>query len=323
MKSIVRSKYGSTETLRLTDVPKPTPGSGDVLVEMRASSVNMADVDYMRGHPWMARLGTGLRTPRNTRLGLDVAGVVTAVGESVTRFRPGDEVIGDLTVHGYGAFAEFVCAPENAFMPKPTGLSFAEAATVPQAAVMALQGLRGKRRVQPGHKVLVNGAGGNIGPFAVQIAKAFGAEVTAVDHTGKLDMLRAIGADHVVDYTAKDYAKTGNRYDWILDVAPFRSIFASRRALTRDGTYVMVPATIKQLFQGLIVGPLLSLRGDQKLGMHMWKVFDHDDVTFLAELLQEGKLTPVIDKTYPLDDVIEAIRYQQSGRVLGKLVITM
>ncbi|MCJ7709917.1 MAG: NAD(P)-dependent alcohol dehydrogenase, partial [Chloroflexi bacterium] len=195
MKAIVRYQYGSPDVLQLQDIDKPVVKDDEVLVRVHAAGVNMADVDYLRGQPAVARLITGLRRPRNRGLGLDVAGQVEGVGKSVTRFQPGDEVFGDLTEHGFGAFAEYVCAPEDAFALKPPNLTFEEAATVPQAAVMALQGLRGTRPIEPGQKVLINGAGGNVGPFAVQIAKSFGAEVTGVDSTGKLDMLRSIGAD--------------------------------------------------------------------------------------------------------------------------------
>jgi NADPH:quinone reductase-like Zn-dependent oxidoreductase len=323
MKAIVRDGYGSPNVLRLEEVAKPTPKDNEVLVRVLASSVNMADVDYLLGRPRMARMATGLGKPKNTGLGLDLAGQVDAVGENVTRFRPGDDVIGDLTEHGFGAFAEYVCAPEKAFAPMPAGLTFEEAATVPQAAVMALQGLRGKRRIQPGHKVLINGAGGNVGPFAVQIAKVFGAEVTGIDSTDKLDMLRSIGADHIIDYREEDYTKAGKRYDWVLDVASHRSVLAARRALGPNGVYVMVPGSMSGVFQAMVLGPLISMADNRKMGMLMWKPFDESDVAFLTELLETGKVTPVIDKTYSLKELPEALQYQSEGRTRGKIVITM
>jgi NADPH:quinone reductase-like Zn-dependent oxidoreductase len=283
----------------------------------------MADVDYLLGRPKIARLGTGPRKPRNSGLGLDLAGEVEAVGKNVTGFQPGNEVFGDLTEHGFGAFAEYACAPESAFAIKPSGTTFEEAAAVPQAAVMALQGLRGKRPIQPGDKVLINGAGGNVGPFAVQIAKSFGAEVTGVDRTEKLGMLRSIGADHVIDYTQEDYAKTGQRYDRILDVAAYRSIFASKRALRPKGVYVMIPGSITQLVQAMLVGPLISVAGRHKMGMMMWKPFKDEDVAFVKRLIETGELAPVIDRTYPLSEVPQALRYQQDGHTRGKIVITM
>jgi len=323
MKAIVRSKYGSPDVLELREVAKPAPEDNEVLVRVHASSVNMADVDYLLGRPKIARLGTGPRKPRNSGLGLDLAGEVQAVGENVTRFQPGDEVFGDLTEHGFGAFADYACAPESAFAIKPSGTTFEEAAAVPQAAVMALQGLRGKRPIQPGDKVLINGAGGNVGPFAVQIAKSFGAEVTGVDSTDKLELLRAIGVDHVIDYTQEDYANTGQRYDRILDVAAHRSIFASKRALRPKGVYVMIPGSTTQLVQAMLVGPLISVAGRHKMGMMMWKPFEAEDVAFVTKLIEAGKLTPVIDRTYPLSEVPQALRYQQEGHTRGKIVITM
>ncbi len=323
MKAIVRDKYGSPDVLQLKEVAKPVPEDSEVLVQVHASSVNMADVDYLLGRPNIARLGTGLRKPKNSGLGLDVAGQVERVGKNVTRFQPSDQVFGDLTEYGYGAFAEYACAPEDAFALKPANLTFEEAATVPQAAVMALQGLRDKRRIQPGDKVLINGAGGNVGPFAVQIAKSFGAEVTGVDHTNKLDMLHSIGADHVIDYTEEDYTQSGQRYDWILDVAAYRSIFESKRALRPRGVYVMVPASMARMFQAMVLGPLISVAGSHKMGTMMWKPFNLKDVVFLKELLEAGKVTPVIDRRYPLTGVPEALRYQQEGHARGKVVITM
>jgi NADPH:quinone reductase-like Zn-dependent oxidoreductase len=323
MRAIFRSGYGSPDVLELRDVPKPLIEDNEVLVRVRAAGVNMADVDYLRGRPPVARLGTGLRRPKNSGLGLDVAGQVEAVGRNVTRFAPDDEVFGDLTEHGYGAFAEYACAPEAAFALKPTGMTFEEAATVPQAGVMALQGLYSKRRIRPGDKVLINGAAGNVGPFAVQIAKSFGAEVTGVDSTAKLGMLRSIGADHTIDYTKEDYTMNGQRYDRILDVAAYRSILDSRRALSPEGVYVMIPASIAEMFEGMVLGPLISITGRQKMGTMMWKPFKTEDVAFLTDLIETGKITPVIDRTYPLSEVPEALRYQEEGRARGKIVITV
>lgn len=323
MKAIVRSEYGSPDVLELAEIAKPVPGEDELLVRVHASSVNMADVDYMLGRPSIARLGTGFRKPRNRLLGLDLAGVVEEVGRNVKGLQPGDEVLGDLTEHGYGAFAEYACAAEGAFALKPAGLTFEEAATVPQAAVMALQGMRAKQRIQIGQKVLINGAGGNVGPFAVQIAKSFGAEVTGVDSTPKLDMLRSIGTDHVIDYTEVDYTKTGHRYDRIFDLAAFRSIFESKRALSPKGIYIMVPGTTRGMFQSMFLAPLVSMAGAQKVGMLMWKPFETEDVTFLRQLLESGHIKPVIDRRYPLSEVPEALRYQEEGRTRGKIVITV
>jgi len=323
MKAIVRSEYGSPDVLELKDIDKPVVKDDEVLVRVHAAGVNMADVDYLLGRPDSARLITGLRKPRNRALGLDVAGQVEAVGKGVTRFRPDDEVFGDLTEYGYGAFAEYACAPEDAFALKPANLTFEEAATVPQAGVMALQGLRGKRPIQPGHKVLINGAGGNVGPFAVQIAKAFGAEVTGVDSARKLDMLRSIGADHVIDYTQEDVTQSGRRYDRILDVAAYRSIFEWKRALPPKGVYVVVPNSVAGMFQAAFLGPLISIAGGRKMGIQMGQPFGKQDVAFLTELIETGKVTPVIDRRYPLSEVPEALRYQEGGHPPGKLVITV
>jgi len=323
MKAIVRSEYGSPDVLELLDIDKPVAEDHEVLVRVHAAGVNMADVDYMLGRPGSARLITGLRRPRNRGLGLDVAGQVQAVGKNVTRFRPGDEVFGDLTEYGYGAFAEYACAREDAFAPKPTNLTFEEAATVPQAGVMALQGLRSKRSIRPGHKVLINGAGGNVGPFAVQIAKSFGAEVTGVDSTEKLDMLRSLGSDHVIDYTREDVILGGQRYDRILDVAAFRSILDWKPALRSRGVYVVVPNSMAGMFKALVIGPLISIAGSRKMGIQMGQPFAKDDVAFLTQLIEAGKVTPVIDRRYSIGEVSEALRYQAEGHPLGKIVITV
>jgi len=323
IKTIVRSEYGPPDVLQFEDVAKPVPKDDEVLVRVHASSVNMADVDYLLGRPKFARLGTGLRVPKNRGLGLDVAGVVEAVAGSATRFRPGDEVFGDLTEHGFGAFAEYACASEDAFAPKPNGLTFEEAAAVPQAGVLALQGVRSKRPIQSGQHVLINGAGGNIGPFAVQIAKSFGAEVTGVDSADKLDLLRSIGADHVIDYADVDYTRTGQQYDRILDVAAHRPIRESRRALGPNGVYIAIPGSVAGVLRASVVGPLTSMVGSRTMGMHMWKPFDQQDVAVLTRLLESGEVVPVIDRTYPLSEVRDALTYQDEGRARGKVVITV
>lgn len=324
MKAIVRRQYGSPDVLELREVEKPVVKDGAVLVRVRAASLNSGDLESLYGRPLIARLGTGLRKPWNRGLGVDVAGHVEAVGKDVTHLRPGDEVFGDLTQHGLGAFAEYVCAPERAFALKPDRMTFEEAASVPQSGVLALQGLRGKRPIEPGNKVLINGAGGNVGPFAVQIAKHFGAEVTGVDSPGKLDMLRSIGADHVIDHTREDFTRTGQRYDLILDVAARRSIFDCRRALRPEGAYVLLGGSTGPVLQAAFLGPLLSMSGSRKMGvMWWWRAFKQDDVAFLKELIEAGSVAPVIDRRYPLSGVPDALRYLEAGRFRGKVVIVV
>ena len=324
MKAIVRTTYGSPDVLELAEIDKPGVTDGSVLVHVRAASLNAADLDYLYGKPLLTRMGTGLRAPRNRGLGLDVAGEVEAVGTNVTAFKPGDAVFGDLTAFGYGAFAEYACAPERAWATKPAGMTFEEAATIPQAAILALQGLRGRgRQVEAGHRVLVNGASGNVGPFAVQIAKARGAHVTGVCSTAKMEMVCALGADEVIDYSREDYTRSGRRWDWIVDVIGNRSIFEIRRALKPGGVHVMVGGPTGRILQALVVGPVITLAGSRKMGLMLWwKVFDKDDVASLVELIDAGRIVPVIDRRYPLDEVPDALRYLKAGRARGKVVIT-
>ena len=323
MKAIVRSSYGSPDVLELEDVDTPVAIGDGVLVRIRAASLNQGDLDYLYGRPFLTRMGTGLRKPRHRGVGFDVAASVEAVGTKVTRFKPGDEVFADLTQFGWGAFAEYACAPQRAWALKPGRLTFEEAATVPQAAIMALQGLRGRRRIEPGHRVLVNGASGSMGPFAVQIAKSFGAEVTAVDSGEKLEMIRSIGADHVVDYTQEDYTRSGQRYDWIVDVVGNRSILECRRALKPEGVYVMVGGSMRRIVGCLLLGPLISMAGKRKMGFLWWKPFRKKDVAVLTELIESGQVIPVIDRRYSLREVPEALRYLEAGDAKGKVVITV
>jgi len=324
MKAIVRDRYGSPAVLALKEVGKPIVKEQDVLVRVRAASLNADDLEYLYGRSLFTRMAVGLRMPRIHGLGVDVAGQVEAVGKDVTSFQEGDEVFGNMTVHGLGAYAEYVCAPARAFALKPARLTFEEAATIPQSAILALQGLRGKRHVQPGDHVLINGAGGNVGPFAVQIAKHFGAEVTGVDSTDKLDMVRSVGADHVIDYTREDVIRTGQRYDLILDVVARRSMWEWKRALKPAGAYVMLGASTRLLLQGTFLGPLISLAGSMKMAvMWWWKPFKLEDVAFLKELVEAGSLAPVIDRRYPLSGVPEALRYLEEGKARGKVVITV
>lgn len=324
MKAIVRSVYGSPDVLELAEVALPTVAADGVLVRVRAASLNAADLDYLYGRPFLTKLGTGLRSPRNRGLGLDAAGVVEAVGAEVTRFAPGDAVFGDLTQYGYGAFAEYACAPERAWQPMPGGMTFEGAATIPQAAILALQSLQGRRRIGPGDRVLVNGASGNVGPFAVQIAKAFGARVTGVCRTDKVDFVRGLGVDDVLDYTRDDYTRMGRRWDWIVDVAGNRSILEIRHALKPRGVYRMVGGPTTRIFGALVLGPLVSLAGSRSMGLAMnWQPFKPSDVAILTGLIEAGTLTPVIDRTYPLSEVPDALRYLDEGRARGKIVITI
>jgi NADPH:quinone reductase-like Zn-dependent oxidoreductase len=324
VKAIVRDRYGSPDVLTLVEIEKPIVRDQDVLVRVRAASLNADDLEYLYGKSPFTRIATGLRKPRIRGLGVDVAGQVEAVGKNVTAFREGDEVFGNMTVYGLGAYAEYVHAPALAFALKPARLTFEEAATIPQSAVLALQGLRGKRHIRPGDKVLINGAGGNVGPFAVQIAKHFGAEVTGVDSLDKLNMVRSVGADHVIDYTREDVIRKGQRYDLILDVVARRSMWEWRRALKPAGAYVMLGASTRLLLQGTFLGPLISLMGSKKMAvMWWWKPFKQEDVAYLKELIEAGSVAPVIDRRYPLSGVPDALWYLEEGKARGKVVITV
>lgn len=322
MKAIVITKYGGPEVLQYTDVEIPSPNDNEVLVKVHAASLNASDFEVMRG-AWTARLGGPLRT-KHKILGTDIAGTIEAVGRNVTKFQLGDEVLGDLLYpNGYGAFAEYACALENVLAPKPASMTFEQASTYPEAALIAIQSLRGKREIQPGEKVLINGAGGGMGTFGIQIAKYYGAEVTGVDSELKLEMMKSIGADHVLDYKETDFTKTGARYDMILDTVANRSLRSYRRALNSNGLLVIVGGNRRALFRALILGPLVSRMGDRSYGVNP---FDRDhmiDYEFLGELFEAGRVVPVIDKTYPLSEVPEALKYLEDGLTLGKVVITI
>jgi NADPH:quinone reductase-like Zn-dependent oxidoreductase len=326
MQAAIRDRYGSPDVVRLAEIDRPTPADDQVLVRVRAASVNRADLDGLTPRPNFTRLFIGLRAPRNHRVGIDVAGVVEAVGAAVTRFKPGDEVFADLFGRDQGAFAEYVCAPEKSFELMPAGMSFEDAATLPHSAILAVQGLRLRdgRTVQPGDQVLIDGASGNVGPFAVQIAKSFGAEVTGVCSAAKMDFVRSLGADHVLDYTKVDYTKTGERYDWIVDTDSHHPILGIRRALRPNGVYVTLGGTALPIFAALLVGAVISKATDKWMGLLIWwKPFKVEDVDTLKTLIAAGKVKPVIDRRFPLSEVVEALRYVDEGRASGKVVITV
>ena len=321
MKAIVYDNYGSPDVLRCEDIEKPTAGANEVLVNVRAASVNPLDWHFMRGSPYGLRMMAGLRKPKVRRLGADVAGHVEAIGRNVTQFNPGDEVFGTCR----GAFAEYACASEQAVAAKPGNLTFEQAASVPVAAITALQALRDKGRIQPGQKVLINGAAGGVGTFAVQIARSFGADVTGVCSTKNVDMVRSIGADHVCDYIKEDFTKSGKQYDLIVDCVGNHSLPAYRRVLTPRGTYVVVGGP-----PGRWIGPLalviktqlLSPFVSQKLATIMANL-RQADLASMRQLIEAGKVTPVIDRRYGLTEVPEAIRYLEEGHARGKVVITV
>jgi NADPH:quinone reductase-like Zn-dependent oxidoreductase len=318
MKAIVYTHYGSADVLQLGEIPTPSPADNEVLIKVFAASVNPLDWHLMRGSPYPFRLATGLRKPKVTRLGVDVAGIVEAVGRNVTQFKPADEVFGACR----GAFSEYACTAEDKLALKPANLSFDQAASVPVAGVSAFQALRDKGHIQQGHKVLVEGASGGVGTFAVQIAKSFGAEVTAVCSTRNVAQARAIGADHVIDYTQQDFAQSGQRYNLILAANAHHSVFDCRRALTHDGIYVMVGGVSAQILQALLLSPLLSLIGSRKMCFVRAKL-SKNDLLPLKALLETGRVVPVIDRRYPLNAVPEAIRYVEAGHAQGKVVITI
>lgn len=320
MRAIVRDRYGPPDVLRFEELAKPAPQDGEVLVRIRSSSINTADLEHLRGKPLIARVGTGLYRPRATIPGFDLAGEVESVGRGSTRFAPGDRVWADMFSSGSGAFAEYVCAPEMAFEPLPPGISFEHAATVPHSALLALQALRSRGPIRPGDAVLVNGAGGCVGPFAIQIARSCGAEVTGVDHGGKLELMRSVGADHVIDYNREDFAENARRYDLILDIAANRSVFAIKRSLTPTGAYVQIARTLSGFFQAAVFGALFG--GSRKMGVFMWVPNKAEDLAFLGRLIETGEIIPAIDRTYTLSQVPDAVRYLERGDALGKLVVT-
>lgn len=322
MKAVVYTQYGPPDVLQFKEVEKPTPKDDEVLIAVQAASANAADWHLLRGDPFLVRLMAGPLKPKNTILGADIAGRVEAVGKNVKQFQPGDEVFGDISECGWGGFAEYVCARENALVLKPASMTFEEAAAVPLAALTALQGLRDKGQIQPGQKVLINGASGGVGTFAVQIAKSFGAEVTGVCSTRNLDMVRSIGADHVIDYTQEDFTQNGQRYDLIMATNGYHSISDYARALSPKGIYVMTGGSGAQMFQAMLLGPWISMTGNKKMGNLLMKP-NNRDLVFLKELLEAGKIAPVIDRRYPLSEVAEAIRYLEEGHARGKVVITV
>jgi NADPH:quinone reductase-like Zn-dependent oxidoreductase len=323
MKAIVYTEYGPPdEVLELEEVEKPTPKEDEVLVKVHAASATFGDASGVRGEPFGVRLWLGLLKPKYKILGKDIAGRVEAVGGNVQQFQPGDEVFGDLGLSGWGGFAEYVSVPENALALKPANMTFEQAAATPESAVVALQGLRDKGQIQPGQKVLIVGASGGVGTFAVQIAKSFGAEVTGVCSTRNLDMVRSIGADHVIDYTQEDFTRNEQRYDLILAAGGYRSIFDYKRALSPMGTYVATGGAMAQIYQAMLLGSFISMTGSKKMGNLAMKP-NRDDLVFMKELLEAGKVVPVIDRRYPLSEVPEALRYYGEGHSQGKVVITV
>jgi NADPH:quinone reductase-like Zn-dependent oxidoreductase len=320
MKAITRTQYGPPDVLHFSEVAKPTPADGEVLIKICAASVNPLDLYMMRGAPLLRSL-PGQRTPKYKILGCDIAGRVEAVGKNVKQFQPGDEVFG-VTGFAGGGFAEYVCALEDKVALKPANHSFEDAAAVPVAALSALQGLRDKGRIQPGQKVLIDGASGGVGTFAIQIAKSFGAEVTAVCSTRNLDIARSLGADHVIDYSQENFTRSGLRYDLILGANAHHSVFAYRRSLTPDGIFVLVGGAVIRILQGVILAPLLSRMGRKKMCFFIANI-NQKDLLFLKDLLETGRVVPVIDKRYSLSDAAEALRYLEQRHAQGKVVLTV
>jgi len=323
MKGIAYHCYGSPDVLKLEDIEKPVAGDDQVLVKISAAAVNPLDFHYMHGTPYLMRLDSGIGTPKNTRLGVDFAGTIEAVGKNVKTFKPGDEVFGGRT----GAFGEYVAVrADRALVLKPANISFEQAASVPVAAITALQALRDKGRIQAGQKVLINGASGGVGTFAVQIAKSFGAEVTGVCSTKNLDMVRQIGADHVIDYTKEDFTQADQHYDLIVDTVGTHSLLDYKHVLTEQGKLVIVGGQVDNWMLGMLgtlaYAKILSPFISQKFGM-MLAELNPEDLTILGDLMQAGKVTPVIDRTYKLSEVPEALRYLEQGHARGKVVISM
>ncbi len=322
MKAIVCSKYGSPDVLELQEIKKPLPTGNQVLVRVHAASLNYGNVVLLQGKPYLARLAFGLTKPKYSVPGGDMAGTVEAIGENVKLLQVGDEVFGDLSGCGWGSFAEYVTVPENALALKPSNISFEEAAATPMASVTALQGLRDKGKIKSGQKVLIYGASGGVGTFAVQIAKSFGAEVTGVCSTRNLEILRSIGADRIIDYTKEDLFQNEERYDLILGVNGSNSISSYKRILKPNGNFVHVGGSGSQLFQALFLGPFISMVERKKINNLLQRA-NQKDLNYVKELLETGKIKPIIDKRFKLSEVTEAFEYFQEGHAQGKVVITV
>lgn len=320
MKAIIYEKYGSPDVLHLTELAKPTPTDDEILIKILAVSINGSDKENLIGRPLYARLN-GLLKPGKQILGSDIAGRVEFVGKNNTEFKPGDEVFGEIPGY-HGGFAEYVCTHGKTMMLKPAGLTFEQAAAIPQAGVIAFQGIREKGRVQPGQKVLINGAGGSGGSFAIQLAKLSGAEVTGVDNANKLDFMRSLGADQVIDYKQENFTTSGKQYDLILDLIAHHSVFASQRALRPRGTYFFVGGSVGVLFQTLLLGALLGTATGKNIRL-LAVPQNRKDLISITELCEAGKIVPIIDRRYPLIEVPEALRYVGEGRAKGKVVITL
>ena len=322
MKAIICNKYGSPDVLELKEIEKPLPLENQVLVKVHTASLNFSNLVLLKGKPFLARFAFGLLRPKYSIPGGDIAGIVEAVGKDVKQFQPGDEVFGDLSGCGWGGFAEYVTVPEYALALKPTNISFEEAAATPMASVTALQGLRDKGKIKSGQKVLINGASGGVGTFAVQIAKSFGAEVTGVCSTRNLEILHSIGADQIIDYTKEDFTQKEERYDLILGVNGSNSISAYKRILKPNGHFVHVGGAESQFFQTLVLGPFISMTGSKKISNLLQRA-NQKDLIYVKELLEAGKVKPVIDKRYKLSEVSEAFKYFQEGHAQGKVVLTV
>ncbi len=323
MKAIVYTEYGTPDVLQYKEVEKPTPKDDEVLIKIQATAVNFADWALLTGRPFPIRVAEGFPKPKNPILGSDVAGQVEAVGKNVTQFQIGDRVFGDLSGEGRGGLAEYVCAKESKIALIPDNVSYVQAAAVPMAAVTALQGIRDTGQIQSGQKVLINGASGGVGSFAVQIAKAFDTEVTAVCSTSKMEMVRSIGADHAIDYTKENFTENGKRYDLIVGVNGYHPLAHYKRVLTSNGTYVCAGGTMPQIFQAMLLGPFFSARGNKKLKSMGVAHPNQKDLKFMADLLATEKVVPVIDACYPLHEAAKAFKHLGEKHAKGKIIITM
>jgi NADPH:quinone reductase-like Zn-dependent oxidoreductase len=322
MKAIVHERYGPPDVLQLKEVEEPTPKDNGALVKVHGAAINAGNLFMVSGKPFLSRMSSGLMKPKHLNPGSDVAGRVEAVGKNVTKFMPGDEVFADNYECGCGTYAEYVCVPEHVLAPKPANITFVEAAAAPQAALVALQGLRNVGQIQAGQKVLITGASGGNGTFAVQIAKAFETEVTGVCSTRNIELVRSIGADHVIDYTLEDFAQNGEQYDLIIAMAGYRPLQDYRRALRPGGIFVWAGGPLKGLFEAMALGPWVSRKGNKKL-TNLSHKRNQDDLMFMAGLMEAGKVKPVIDRCFPLEETAEAFRHYEAGHMQGKVVITV